>query len=575
VLPCGGVTFLKMVVHAALAGLYGGLVVAVFLLLGNPGLGSARGGWLAAALLLVILEYALAAALVWPLLYAGLRFFASHRLHLPWVSLRYVIGFHAVNTALILGAGWLTLSDYRSAFTPGEAGRFNAACWCLGLAWMCGALVTILPRLRRRGWAHGWAGALALAALLAVPIRLAERSVVTPPAAAPAAQTDAREDARGPIPAGTLVEAARRVLLLNFDGADLDTVLTMHAQGKLPGFARLIQEGAYGRLTSVLPCDTPVTRATLVTGALPHRHGVRSAAARRVLGDGTWISVVPPGIGFDVLLSPFMTRHAAEVSDRSAPAVWEIAVRSDGIGNAAGWDVDLDAAGPAPLPTGAATPDWLPDLLDPDALRLKETSARHLVAEVVRSGDTDAAVLGALRGVEGGTGGGIDAFSFPGLDRLAHLFLRYARPADFGNVSGRDIDLYGPVLERYYRRIDGIIGRTLQAAGDRGFVFVTATHGIEVASIPRRLRAELTGGERLSGVHDRAPEGFLFVHGPDVMRGVVFGRGSIVDVAPTVLYASGLPVARDSDGNILAGIFSESFTSSHPVAVIGSYGARP
>ena len=101
------------------------------------------------------------------------------------------------------------------------------------------------------------------------------------------------------------------------------------------------------------------------------------------------------------------------------------------------------------------------------------------------------------------------------------------------------------------------------------------THGIEVASIPRRLRAELTGGERLSGVHDRAPEGFLFVHGPDVMRGVVFGRGSIVDVAPTVLYASGLPVARDSDGNILAGIFSESFTSSHPVAVIGSYGARP
>ena len=349
----------------------------------------------------------------------------------------------------------------------------------------------------------------------------------------------------------------------------------MHAQGKLPGFARLIQEGAYGRLTSVLPCDAPVTRATLITGALPHRHGVRSAAARRVLGDGTWIGVVPPGIGFDLLLSPFMTRHAAEVSDRSAPAVWEIAVRSDGVGHAAGWDIDLDAAGPAPLSGGTGMPDWLADLLDPDALRLKDPSARALAGEVVRSGATDAAVLGALRGVEGGTGRGIDAFSFPGFDRLAHVFLRYARPADFGNVSGRDIDLYGPVLERYYRRIDGIIGRTLQAAGDRGFVFVTATHGIDVASIPRRLRAELTGGERLSGVHDRAPEGFLFVHGPDVMRGVVFGRGSIVDVAPTVLYAAGLPVARDSDGNILAGIFNESFTSSHPVAVIGTYGARP
>jgi len=364
------------------------------------------------------------------------------------------------------------------------------------------------------------------------------------------------------------------VLLLNFDGADLDTVLTMHAQGKLPGFARLIQEGAYGRLTSVLPCDAPVTRATLITGAMPHRHGVRSAATRRVLGSDAWFGVVPPGIGFDLVLSPFMTRRAAAASDRSAPALWEMAVRSDGTGNAAGWDVDLDASGPAPLLARAETPDWVGDLLDPDALRLKEAPARALISEVARSGATDAAVLAALRSVEGGSGQGIAAFSFPGLDRLAHLFLRYARPGDFGNVSGRDIDLYGPVLERYYHRIDGIIGAALQAAGDRGFVFVTATHGIEVAPIPRRLLAELTGGERLSGVHDRAPEGFLFVHGPDVMRGAVFGRGSIVDVAPTVLYASGLPVARDSDGNILAGIFSESFTSSHPVTIIRTYGPR-
>ncbi len=574
-LPCGGVTFLKMMAHAALAGLYGGVVVAVFLLLGNPALGTARGGRLSAILVLVILEYALAAAIVWPLLYAGLRFFASHRLHLPWISLRYLIGFHAVNTGLILGAGWLTVSDYRSAFTTGEAGRFTEACWLLGLAWACGALVTILPKLRRRGSAQGWAGVLALAALVASPVRLGGRSVAAGPAPAPGSAQDVNGDGRATAPSGTLLEATRRVLLLNFDGADLDTVLTMHAQGKLPGFARLIQEGAYGRLTSVLPCDAPVTRATLVTGALPHRHGVRSSAARRVLGDRASISVVPPGIGFDVLLSPFMTRHAAEVSDREAPAVWEIAVRSDADGQAAGWDIDLDAAGPAPLAASSGAPDWLADLLDPDALRLKEASARALVAEVVRSGATDAAVLGSLRGAEGGAGRGIDAFSFPGLDRLAHLFLRYARPADFGNVSGRDIDLYGPVLERYYRRIDGIIGRALQAAGEKGYVFVTATHGIEVASIPRRLRAELTGGERLSGVHDRAPEGFLFVHGPDVLRGVVFGKGSIVDVAPTALYATGLPVARDSDGNILAGIFSEAFTSSHPVAVIGTYGARP
>ncbi|OLC53670.1 MAG: hypothetical protein AUH92_05430 [Acidobacteria bacterium 13_1_40CM_4_69_4] len=568
-------TFLKMVVHAALAGIYGGLVAAVLLLLDNPGPDAFRGGgWLATALPVVALLYAVAAAVVWPLLYSTMRFFASHPLHLPWLSLRYLVAFHVVNTAVILAAGWLTLSGYRSAFAPRDAERLTDACLRLSVAWAWGAAVSVLPGLRHRAWAQGWAGALALTALLAAPGGLAGRSGDTVVDRALPPAPDSLVDGGRTTPAGPSAAAARRVLLLNFDGADLDTVLTMHAQGKLPGFARLIQEGAYGRLSSVLPCDAPVTRATLVTGAMPHRHGVRSAQARRLLGGGPWIAVVPPGIGFDLLLSPFVTKHSADVSDRTAPALWEIAVRTDGIGEAAGWDVDLDAAGPAPPLSKGQAPDWVGDLLDPDALRLKEAAARALVSEVARSGATDAAVLGALRGVEGETGHGIAAFSFPGLDRLAHVFLRYARPGDFGNVSGREIDLYGPVLERYYRRIDGIIGKALQSAGNEGFVFVTATHGIEIASIPRRLRAELTGGERLSGVHDRAPEGFLFVHGPDVMRGRVFGRGSIVDVAPTALYASGLPVARDSDGSILAGIFSESFTSSHPVTVIRTYGER-
>jgi len=55
------------------------------------------------------------------------------------------------------------------------------------------------------------------------------------------------------------------------------------------------------------------------------------------------------------------------------------------------------------------------------------------------------------------------------------------------------------------------------------------------------------------------------------MRGRVFGRGSIADVAPTPLYALGLPVARDAHGSVLAGVFSEAYTFSHPVTVIGSY----
>ena len=108
------VTFPKLVVHAALAGFYGGLVVVRFVGLANPAdAPDGIGRWLTA--LLVVAAYTLAAAIVWPVLYAALRFFASHRLRLSWLSLRYLIGFHVANTAVLLVAGWIMLSEFRSA----------------------------------------------------------------------------------------------------------------------------------------------------------------------------------------------------------------------------------------------------------------------------------------------------------------------------------------------------------------------------------------------------------------------------------------------------------------------------
>jgi hypothetical protein len=289
-----------------------------------------------------------------------------------------------------------------------------------------------------------------------------------------------------------------------------------------------------------------------------------------------WLDVIPPGIGFDLLLAPFLDHRPTSAADRSVPAFWEISVRQGGLGDAAGWEVDLDDGRAGSDPGARAGPPraWINELLDLEALRQKDPKGRTLVREVARAAAADAAVLETLANFEKREGRGVLALSFPGLDRVAHVFLRYAYPAEFGNVSPRDVDLFGPVLERYYRRIDGIVGGVLQSGGPGTVVLVTSTHGMEPARPLRRLREEILGGEHLSGVHDDAPPGFLFVHGPDARRGLMFGKGSVADLAPTVLYALGLPVARDTNGSILASAFSEAFTLSHPVTVIGSYGGR-
>jgi len=59
----------------------------------------------------------------------------------------------------------------------------------------------------------------------------------------------------------------------------------------------------------------------------------------------------------------------------------------------------------------------------------------------------------------------------------------------------------------------------------------------------------------------RAPDGFVIAYGRPVAKGSL-PRASVVDVAPTILYFPGLPIARDLDG------FARSFTERRPITFI-------
>ena len=59
-----------------------------------------------------------------------------------------------------------------------------------------------------------------------------------------------------------------RVLLLGLDGMDPETVDLLMSEGKLPNFARLRQEGAYGRLASMKPLLARIADGSGEEGAL-------------------------------------------------------------------------------------------------------------------------------------------------------------------------------------------------------------------------------------------------------------------------------------------------------------------
>ena len=79
---------------------------------------------------------------------------------------------------------------------------------------------------------------------------------------------------------------------------------------------------------------------------------------------------------------------------------------------------------------------------------------------------------------------------------------------------------------------------------------------------------------RISGTHTRTTHGIFLAAGPDIQKGAALEGIHIHDIAPTILYGLGLPVAEDFAGQPRTDLFSEAFRSSHPVRTVRTWGVR-
>lgn len=69
--------------------------------------------------------------------------------------------------------------------------------------------------------------------------------------------------------------------------------------------------------------------------------------------------------------------------------------------------------------------------------------------------------------------------------------------------------------------------------------------------------------------HER--EGVYLIWGKHIRTGIDTGVKNIEDIAPTMLYALGLPVAADMDGQVMFDVFHEPYVAQHPLFVIPDY----
>jgi hypothetical protein len=110
----------------------------------------------------------------------------------------------------------------------------------------------------------------------------------------------------------------------------------------------------------------------------------------------------------------------------------------------------------------------------------------------------------------------------------------------------------------------------MSSLGENDLLLVVSGFGMEPLTFGKRLLERGIGDPRFTGTHERAPDGFLLAYGAAVAPARQ-ARGAVVDVAPTLLYFLGLPVARDMDGFVRTDLFTRAFNEQRTITFIPSY----
>ena len=576
--------FLRMLTNSLLAGALGAAFLTIIVLQLNPNVPLVSGTtW--RLFVTLALFYGVHLAVLFYLLMVGGEFIGVYALSPGWVSVRVLAWLAAASAAGAAVLMWLNVSGFSVALdetavrrmTAGAAATAATAIVLLGLA---GAHYSFGRRGSRVG-----AGLLAIAVFgsLALPIAARGPAVAGLDGSLAMTMADRATPVSGP-----------RIVMLLLDGASLEYIWPGVAGGRLPNFARILETGASMDLATVRPTGPDPVWGAVATGMYPAKNGVRSPSVYYVRGDTRPLALLPDHCFSHVLVHLGLLRREPNTSrSLRARPLWSILADAGITAGIVRWpltfpaqqvhgfvvsdrfhqllgsfqEFDQSAAYPSDvLPVARSafadagqTPDWLPSTVTDTGSLSPEASA----------GLRDQFYSRAIYDLRAQWPVQLSAVRYQGLDTVGHYNLRYTEPRDAAGASEDERRRRLQVIDRYYGYIDSEIGAAMSELLPGDLLLVVSGFGMEPPNAVKRLLGRLIG-DPMSGTHERAPDGFLLAYGTTVEPGR-HQRGSIVDVAPTVLYFLGLPVGRDMDGYALADLFRSTFTAERPIAFVPTH----
>ncbi|NIL99648.1 MAG: hypothetical protein GTO30_06170 [Acidobacteria bacterium] len=371
--------------------------------------------------------------------------------------------------------------------------------------------------------------------------------------------------------------AIERVVLVGIDGLDWKILRPMIEAGRAPHLARFVAGGASGDLSTLLPTYSPNLWASVATGKVPGKHGIdgfakrsasdakklvpftsnmrRAKALWNVLGDAgkdvavvgwwtTWPAEQVRGVmvsdrmqynRFNIWLG--LAHHGQDLPGQTWPRdLFEELVDATVVDEKveAEFFRRFDPENPEPVLRRDLHDPWYELFL----VYGRDRAYAEILDRVLDRGPYD-----------------FVAYYLNGPDIASHYFWKYRFPGEWPRpLPEEDVRRHGDVIESYYAWVDDSIAPLLEQADERCLVIVISDHGF--------VSGARGDSRHISGIHyNTAPDGIIAMAGGGVPAGATLDRAGILDIAPTVLHALGLPVGRDMDGRVLP-IFAEGTGAS-------------
>lgn len=361
-----------------------------------------------------------------------------------------------------------------------------------------------------------------------------------------------------------LPDVGRKLVVIGLDAVDWEFALPYVEQGLMPNLARLLGQGTWGEMETLVPMLSPLIWTTMATGVSPDEHGILDFVQRE------------PGTG---KILPITSNQ------RQVPAVWNIA-------SALGKTTDVIAwwaTWPAEKVNGVMVSDRLyyslTQGLSAEAYTAeragvvsppgREQEFRELRARAVDETDWKAiryfinlSEHDYLAEIEGGEGweNPVDGFRrtmiatrlyfgsalllaedhpdllmvyIEGTDEIGHIMAPYMPPPTLDIAPSRAA-LLAASVPRYFSAVDRWIGRLVQACPlDEYTILVLSDHGFRWGKT-RPTGLSGTSGPTAALWH-KQPAIFVLA-GKDVASlGRIAERQSVFDVAPTIAAILGIP----------------------------------